>query len=106
MGGCKGRKIALARTVYCAWSGTEMKHEPATRRESSRASQFKDLADGLPSSADQTPIYSDILEIMQLPTEPKMPIFAQAAKMNESYTSTPPTLLPIHTSKAYMFLVE
>jgi hypothetical protein len=38
-----------------------------------------------------------------------MPIFAQTAKMNESYsidTSTPPTLLPIHTSKAYMFLVE
>jgi hypothetical protein len=38
----KGRKITLARTVYCAWSGIEMKLEPATRRESSRASQVKD----------------------------------------------------------------
>jgi hypothetical protein len=101
-------KIGLARTVYCAWSGIEMKLEPATRRgrESSHASLLEDHADRLPSSAHQTTIYSDILEIMQLLTRPKMPVFARTAEMNESYTSTPPILLPTHTSMAYMFLVE
>jgi hypothetical protein len=54
---CKGRvgKIALARTVYCAQSGTETKLEP--HRE---LACFTDHRSRRPSSAEQTTIYSNM----------------------------------------------